>query len=373
MTTKRDALLPTQWDKPVAPKPVTQITSLTDEQKAQMQPWVDKWIAIGLSCAPADRATAEQAYRACYVAARLDPQVPILWVQSPIVGAFAASIADAIMSDEPKGKKRVPAGKADESKLRAIIERVVNKSVAPAAQAAIANAVFSTVMGLLPPNTIVPDTISTKWHYWLGGQFWSAWSAYESFFREVCGLVLRDNLNERAANYALTCKSAGYWWPNKHFIIACERPSFIKQDREGRLHSEQGHSIEWRDSWGITCWHGVTIPDAWLTPGGRPTAAQALQQSNIEQRRAACEILGWKHILAALKSQTIDKDEDPQIGELVEVDLPGSGKERFLRVLCGTGREFALPVPAAMKTALEANAWTYMVEPSVIKMLEKRT
>ena len=58
-------------------------------------------------------------------------------------------------------------------------------------------------------------------------------------------------------------------------------------------------------------------------------------------------------------SDLIDRDEDPEIGELVEVEIPEIGREKFLRVLCGTGREFALPVPPDMKTALQANSWTF--------------
>ena len=63
------------------------------------------------------------------------------------------------------------------------------------------------------------------------------------------------------------------------------------------------------------------------------------------------------------KAKTINKDHDPEVGELVEVEIPEIGKERFVRVRCGTGREFAIPVPPNMRTALEANAWTYGVEP----------
>ena len=32
---------------------------------------------------------------------------------------------------------------------------------------------------------------------------------------------------------------------------------------------------------------------------------------------------------------------------------------RFLRVRCGTGRSFVLPVPREVHTARQANAWTY--------------
>jgi hypothetical protein len=49
----------------------------------------------------------------------------------------------------------------------------------------------------------------------------------------------------------------------------------------------------------------------------------------------------------------------PHIGTLLEADLPDAGKARFLRVRCGTAREFVLSVPVEMKTAKEANAWTY--------------
>jgi hypothetical protein len=69
----------------------------------------------------------------------------------------------------------------------------------------------------------------------------------------------------------------------------------------------------------------------------------------------------------------IDKDEDPQIGTLLLVNIPDVGKEQFLHVLCGTGREFAIPVPPTVKTALEANAWTYGVDPEVLRDLEFRT
>jgi len=61
------------------------------------------------------------------------------------------------------------------------------------------------------------------------------------------------------------------------------------------------------------------------------------------------------------------------IGTLVEVTLPDLGKEKFLKVLCGTGREFAIPVPPEMKTALDANAWTFDLDGNTLRKLEVRT
>ena len=43
-------------------------------------------------------------------------------------------------------------------------------------------------------------------------------------------------------------------------------------------------------------------------------------------------------------------------------DLPEELRfARFLKVRCATGREFVLGVPLEMRTAREANAWTYQL------------
>ncbi len=81
----------------------------------------------------------------------------------------------------------------------------------------------------------------------------------------------------------------------------------------------------------------------------------------------------WARILRELNAKIIDEDADPMIGTLVEVTLPDLGKEKFLKVLCGTGREFAIPVPPEMKTALDANAWTFDLDGNTLRKLEVRT
>ena len=78
---------------------------------------------------------------------------------------------------------------------------------------------------------------------------------------------------------------------------------------------------------------------------------------SASQRRCACEILGWNTILNELDAVSIDKNKNPMVGELLEVKIPDIGRERFLRVKCGTDREFALPVPPDMQSASQAQAW----------------
>jgi len=246
--------------------------------------------------------------------------------------------------------------------------------VREAVESAVESAVFSEVESAVREAAdSAPRRISVFWHYWLGGALWPWWPSYESFMREVCGLRLPDDLSERAAAYASTSENAGYWWPNRNFIMACERPVAIRRDTEGRLHNESGKSIEWPDGWGLHSWHGVTIPDEWIEKKGQLTPETAITWGNIEQRRAACEIIGWDNILDQLNARSIDRDADPMIGELVEVNIPDVGREKFLRVLCGTGRRFALPVPPTMQTALQANAWTFGMDEKTFIPPEIRT
>lgn len=162
---------------------------------------------------------------------------------------------------------------------------------------------------------------------------------------------------------------------HKDFCIVSDFPELIKRDHENLLHSDNGPAIKWRDGWALYFWHGTPIPENWITDPQFLTAKVALKISNLEKRRIACEIVGWDRMLKELKAVVIDTDADPQIGQLVKVKFPNANGvvDYFLRVTCGTGRSFALPVPNTMKTALQANAWTYNVPVSVLRNLAART
>jgi hypothetical protein len=169
----------------------------------------------------------------------------------------------------------------------------------------------------------------------------------------------QDPILERFEIDETLAKSCGWVWWHENVLAISDRPLAINRDEAGRLHCDTGPSIAYRDGWSLHHWHGVSVPAEWIEDKASLTATTALTWKNVEQRRAACEIIGWAKVLKELKAKTIDKDGDAQIGTLLEVTLPDSGKERFIHVLCGTGREFALPVPKTCKTALEASAWTY--------------
>lgn len=157
-------------------------------------------------------------------------------------------------------------------------------------------------------------------------------------------------------------RNCGWYWTLDEAAILTERPVELFRDAQNRLHRTDGLAIRYPDGWGVACVNGTRIPTEWVTVPGALNGKVALTHDNAEQRLAAATILGWDKILSEVKAKIVQRDDNPEIGELLEVDLPDAPRSKFLRVRCGTGRTFSLPVPAEMTSALQANAWTYSLE-----------
>ena len=199
----------------------------------------------------------------------------------------------------------------------------------------------------------VGDQVETRVKDQVETALWGQHDGWLSFYD-----ALRDVVDVSRLDGLMGLSHCGWCWCYDGTVILTERPVSLWLDAQGGLHNENGLAIEYGDGWGVAAWHGTRIPREWVE-GALPSAQDALRWSNIEQRRAACELIGWQAILREVNATSVDKDADLEIGELLRADLPDSPGEQFLRVRCGTGREFVLPVPPNMRTAREANAWTY--------------
>lgn len=215
----------------------------------------------------------------------------------------------------------------------------------------------------------------------------------EVILQRVQPVFLETNWGTSKVMYFLSILEARadrYGLPNLE--LRCAPPCWEDYDRDANVHGAEGPARVWQDGTTVYCWRGTMCPEAWLP---RPTLSwvearphlptliprfadykapsprEALQTSNVELRRVAVEIVGWDAIISGLRGIVVDEDPDPQIGTLVRVRIPpppewwnaASEELYFLRVQCGTGRRFALAVPPTMKTARQANAWTYGLDP----------
>ena len=294
------------------------LEKLTDAQLARLPQIRDEWLAIGLSTEPLNFEAAKSAVVKIYAAAGLEPPKWFFRFQSPIAAAIAAAMLKT--GDQVRDQVRDQVGAQVWDQVR---DQVWDQ-------------VGAQVYGAHDAN-------------WLG--FYSAFAEFG-----ITDAARLEPLGELA-------KHCGWWAPYEGMVILQDRPSVLRFDDQKRLHCEDGPAIRYPDGLvEVFAWHGTRIPREWIEDKKSLTGKIALSIENVEQRRAACEIIGWANILEQLKAKTIDKHENPEIGELIEVNLPDSGKERFLCVMCATKRRFAIPVPPNMKTALQASAWTYCME-----------
>jgi len=323
---------------------VKRVYKLTPAQTAQMGPWADKWIEIGLRTGPADRAKFEAAVARCYKAANLPWHGNMIWVPSPLVMAFAAPTADYLLgSGAVEGAVRgavrntvhdaVADAVADavngavEGAVADAVHGAVNGAVHGAVHGAVNRAVHGAVRGAVhravhravddavddavndAVEGAVRDAVKNNWAKYIGGQFWvGGWSwgsAYVSFFREVCGLELTSDLSDRADAYRDTTQSACWWWPHKDFVMVCERPTVIHRELANpavtrgwgshRLHCANGPAIAWSDGWGVYSIHGVQIPFAKrhiVEAPERITVAEIEAETNSEIRRVMIDRYG---------------------------------------------------------------------------------
>lgn len=332
---------------------------LTSEQISHFASWVQKWVDISLSTEPADFEVAITAALRGYAFAGLEKPRVILRMGSPYAATIGGAIACLMLSRQQVEQQ---VGQQIRQQIRQPVEQQVEQQVGQQVRQQVGQQVRQQVWQQVEQQ-IRQQVEQQVWQQVGQGVYnygvsslWTSWGAYITFLRDVCGWF--DPVLKQFEIYEVLMKSCGWTWWHKDIFVISDRPKEINLDTNGRLHCENGPSIAYRDGWSLYHWHGVVIPPEWVT-GNKPTAKEALTWKNIEQRRAAAEIVGWHNVLNELNAKIIDSDPEAQVGTLLEADIPDSGKERFLKVKCGTGREFVLPVPREVKTALAASAWTY--------------
>lgn len=328
---------------------------ITEEEKVLLKQHADMWIARILSTKSADFSKLEPAIKGLYRVSDLkEPEV--ILVKSPIMMALMYGAVSVLVE-----KKK--------ANVRHILDDVAEQMNAIPEGVSALNHYVSVCKKLAGKKGI--QTTKNWSDVYQGGAYWAQNDSFLTAMRDVIGLRLP--VYEKYKFWEDAAIHGTFRVMHDKFCIVSDFPELLKLDEQSRSHNQHGPSHRWRDGWSLYHWHGTVIPAEWITTPGHLTAQMAIKWENIEQRRAACEILGWAKILEELDAKVIDEDGDPEIGSLVEVNIPDIGRERFLRVRCGTGRMFAIPVPPDMKTALEAQSWTWDLNAKDFEIPEVRT
>jgi hypothetical protein len=309
------------------------ITELTEEQKALLPVYRDRWIEIGTSCEEMDRAAAVVAVKQAYVSAKIKPppEDMFFFLQSPYRGAICA----ALLKDD-----RV-------KEARALAD-----------------------YGVMPSE--IPEIV---WSSCYGSQD-AGWLSFYAYFDEVLGLKAVQPLD----GLMMCAKTIGWWWPFEEAVVVTDRPKEIHFDEQQRLHNESGMAVSYRDGWGFHAWHTTLIPSKFIEKKDEFTRFDILNEENAEYKRILLEICGTERLVEDVDGDNsvrlIHEDTDslglPQ--KLYNIDDPSSDQPIAVVLVQnstlepdGRRKPYALCVDNSCRTASEAVASTFGKTPENYK------
>ena len=136
------------------------------------------------------------------------------------------------------------------------------------------------------------------------------------------------------------------FYQNTYLIIPFDEICFISERptklslSEGRLHSETGPAIQFKDGYSYCALNGIQVPE-WLfdkTMDEKNKVIEVLKLTNTEQRMASMKYLGMANFLDVLGAKMLDKYEDYR---LYSLEFEGATIGPYLYMECpSTGRQF---------------------------------
>lgn len=361
------------------------LTILTDEQRATLPGWRDKWLSHALRATPLIPSEWETVRRAAIEAARFTglPEPVLVRSGSPMAATLLAPVLGALLSDAgwhvPSGQWLNGAADSDTEEVRThadIMQDAVDAAIR------ISGAFSDSV------REAIETGISIACNYWrsawIGGSHWSATLGYLTWFRDIGKVEVSGDLWNRLSAIEGIClagPSTWYKFDDEHLVVCIsDHPVQFSLDAQQRAHHESGPAIRYRDGWTVSMWHGVNVPDDFWTWD----ITRALGERNIEIRRCAIERIGWDKLLdrLTLVAEAPDPGNFPHMLRLYEGYLINDLYDQPARLLVGVNgtperdgshSTFGMPVPADIDDPVDAAATLYNLPRAVYEKLERRT
>ena len=226
------------------------VVKITADEAGRSDPWVKRWVEIGLATAPADRPLFEAAASACYRYSGLQ-QPRFAWCESPIVAVMAGSVWAArgseLVHSHVHSQVHSQVGSHVNSHVHSQVGSQVHSQVNSQVHSHVGSQVHSQVYSQLSSNAHAfsddeIEAIRQNWPNYFGGQFWVGWgwggwwgSAAVAFVLDVLRLDIGRDMELRARAYAATAKSACWWYPCADVVFVSERPHRLERNIDGKL------------------------------------------------------------------------------------------------------------------------------------------
>ncbi len=350
-----------------------EIASLSDLQRAKLAEYGRSWSEFRGSTAPSDRAATEAGVEKAYAVAGLPPPRQILWRNGPLEIATSWSRLRGGAGDNVRALVvdnicRRAEGAVDRAVGLAVRVALVGEprlTRVPPYCTSIEEAVLrgcervrpqlrELFAGLLAPQRLGRMSFASCAFAFLSAPLLGALE----YFHDIC------NLTRQTASLAglwQIAKHASWMLPHREVCWLSERPQAIRQDARGRLHCADGPAVTYPDGWSAYAWKGVLVP-SWIIERPELVNVRTIGAAQDPQvRRCMIEIMTPERFIREGGAYRIAQDD---VGILwrqrwrweawAAVEVINGTPESD-----GTLKHYFLQVPANMRSAREAVAWTY--------------
>ncbi len=319
---------------------------LTDEHRKELGSWADRWIKNAMSTKPMDeeeRKICRKAVREMYQAANLTPPPDhrIVFVASPFVAKFAGGFAAAIWHKRKTGLLTYAATAdatrdATDDATYAATRDATYAATDDATRAATRAATYEDKTKWYNFNNLGMLKLSLSlnlgklglmcanntWRMYAGGNQWSGWVSFLSFFRHIAKL---DIDYSKWDSYEKLTIHAGPRIMHKEFCIISDRPVALKVNERNQPHCFDGPFCQWSDGSAIYMMNGIRVPQ-WVaeTKPEDFTRDMIIKEENADIRREMIRKIGMDRVAKLLDYKIIDSLDGY---ELITFDI-GDGRIR---------------------------------------------
>ena len=140
-----------------------------------------------------------------------------------------------------------------------------------------------------------------------GGNQWSGYDAYLSFFQDIVKLALPEY--EAYRHWRVLAERSGPRIVHPDFCMISDRPEVLTVDDQNRPHNDTGPFCRWRDGTRLYSVHGVRVP-AWLFEAPERLTVEAITaEANTETQRVMIERFGWDRYVREARFEVVDHDD----------------------------------------------------------------
>jgi len=350
-----------------------EIARLSDAQQTELAVYGERWAAVRGSTSPGDAAAAEAGVVKAYAAAGLPPPREIVWAGGPVEIASAWARSRSAAGDNVRAllidllcrKAEAGVDRAVGLAVRVALAGEPRLTRVPSFCATIEEAVLREGERVRPHlRARLASIFAPRKRASLS--FASSSYALHSapslgsleYFHDVCGLVRQTQVLRGLWQIA---KNASWIVPHQHVCWLAERPQIVRHDARGRLHCPDGPAVAYRDGWSAHAWKGVLVP-RWIIERPDLVTVRTIAAAQDPQiRRCMIDVLTPERFIAGGGAYRVAADEAGVLWRQrwrweawAAVEVVNGTQEPD-----GTYKRYYLQVPANMRSAREAVAWTY--------------